>query len=232
MALFEDIANVLRGRFVPVDDLTRKKKSDRPFTLYSAVMENFGIGAADTLFSARNHSELRRAVRWVYSVLDEVTETRSQPWAMELTRTEGEVLEVLREAGRRHSSTEFDGLSADLRVGLGKVAGRGKIRGALACEATRVAVLEGVDFAKVIARLASENVRDEEVLTDLESIPGTIEQKDADWTMASKWALHYNEFASADPANSSLGSYCRWIADDWTEMTDDLLMERLEKVSR
>lgn len=231
MALFENIADVLRGRFVPVDDLTQKKKSERPFTLYSAVMENFGIGSTDTLFSARNHAELRRAVRWTYSILDEVTGTRSEPWAMQLERTESEILDALSEAGRQHPATEFDDLRGDLRVGLGKVAGRGKMRGALACEATRVAFISGSDFAEVISRLADDGVRDEEILAELEAIPGTIEQKEADWTVAANWALRFNDYASADPANTSLSAYCRWLSEDWSDMTDERLMARLENVA-
>lgn len=231
MGLFEDVAEVVRGRFSPSHDLTRTKKEDRTTTLYSAVMEQFGLDLTDSALSARNHDEIRRAVRWFYSVLDEVTGERSEPWAMRAERTEGEILDALAEASKRYPTTEFDGLSADLRVGLTKVAGRGKMRGALACEATRVSLLRGVDFAHVIGRLAEDGLTDAQVLHELESVPGEIEVKAAEWKIAAKWAICYNDYIATDPPDTTLGAFCRWLSVEWGEMTDDALSQRLEEIS-
>jgi hypothetical protein len=228
MGLFDDVAKVVKGRFTPSHDLTRTKKEDRTTTLYSAVMEHLGFDLVDSVLSARNHGEIRRAVRWFYSVLDEVTGERSEPWAMRPERTEAEVLKVLGEASKRYPFTEFDLLTADLRIGLTKVAGRGKMRGALACE---VAYLRGVDFAQVIGRLADDDLSDCEVLDELEAVPGEMEAKAADWKIAAGWALAYNTFTSKDSSDTTLGAFCRWLSDEWGEMTDERLTERLQEVS-
>ena len=232
LSLFENVALVLRGRFAPIDNLSRKKKDDRPVTLFSAVLGNFGLGHSDSFLSARNHQEIHRAVKWTYSVLDDVTGTRSQLWAMQPGRTENEVVDVLVKAGLRHPATEFDGLTADLRVGLAKVAGRGKMRGALACEAARVAYLSDTDFAEVISPLVLEGMTDDDVLADLESVSGAIRTGDADWSTAKKWTLGYNEYAKTDPLNLSLGAYCMWLANGWKDITDEQLTVCLDKTLR
>lgn len=231
MGLFEKVAEVVRGRFTPSHDLTRTKKDVRTTTLYSSVMEHFGLDLVDSALSARNHAEIRKAVRFFYSVLDEVTGERSEPWAMRSERTEVEILAALAEASKRYPTTEFDELTADLRIGHAKVAGRGKMRGALACEAKRVALLREVDFAQVIGRLADDDCTDAEVLHEWESVPGEVEVKAADWQVAARWALAYNDFTSKNPGDTTLGAFCRWLSDEWGEMTDDALSRRLQEVS-
>ena len=228
MSLFGNVAEVLEGRFTPSHDLTRTKKAERVTTLYSALMEHFGLDLADSSLSARNHVEIRRAVRWFYSVLDDVAGERSEPWAMRPERTEAEIRGVLAEASKRYPTTEFDELTADLRIGLTKVAGRGKMRGALACEATRVSSLRKVDFAQVIGRLAADDLTDAEVLAEWESVPGEIDVKATDWKIAAKWALAYNDFASKNESDMTLGAFCRWISTEWDEMTDEGLAQRID----
>ena len=232
LSVFERVASVISGRFIPVDDLTRKKKDERPVTLFSAVMGSFGLDHKDSFLSARNHDELRRAVKWTYSILDEVTETRSQPWAMQPGRAEKEVVNALFEAGRRHPSTAFDGLTADLRVGLSRVTGRGKMRGAIACEAARAAVLKDIEFAEVISPLASEGVSDDDLLAELESLPGQVETEDVDWPVAKKWTLGYNEYLKTEPLDLSLGAYCAWLIPGWRDVTNEQLIACLESIVR
>lgn len=225
--MFAKVESVLSGRFVPAIDASRSyKKNERPFTLYSALMESLGLGFGDSVLSARNHDAIVAAVRHFYAALDSVTGERSQVWAMRPSRTEDEIVAALRAAAGQFAPTDFDGLVADLRVGLGKVAGRGKFRGAVAVEATRVACLERRPFVDVLEALFGREVPDAEALSCLESVPGDIDVADADWSPAISFANAYGEFLANDPDDMSLWSYWHWLRASSPIVSDQALSAR------
>jgi hypothetical protein len=228
--LFSAVASTLSGRFVSaVDDDVEQPEG--AVTLYSALLETFGLGSADSTLSASNHAELKAAISWFYATLDDVVGDRSEPWAMRAGRTESEVLDALGRASRRFPVTEFDDLRAVLRTGLHKVPGRGKIRGAVAVEATRVARVTGRSFSLTIGDTFVDGVSDADGLSALERVVGHIEVKGTDWAPAIAWSRGYNDFLASEPADVSLMAFCKWISDDWS-LSDGDLVQRLDSLRR
>ena len=226
--LFAAVGSRLRGRFVAaVGD--NVEQPEGAVTLYSALLETFGLGSADSTLSATNHAELKAAIRWFYATLDDVVGDRSEPWAMRAGRTESEVLDALGRASRRFPVTEFDDLRAVLRTGLHKVPGRGKIRGAVAVEATCVARATGRSFSLTIGDTFVDGVSDADGLSALELVEGQIEVKGTDWSPASAWSRAYGDYLASEPTDVSLAAYCRWISDDWS-LSDGDLVQRLSSL--
>lgn len=222
--LFERAAELLNGRFVPVAD-----KGNDGISLYSAVLENFGLEAIDSVLSARNHAEVRAGLHWFYSTLSATLGERSDTWAMRPSRTESEILNVLERARKAHPTTEFDDVKAVLRIGINKVAGRGKPRGSIAVEAVRVAHLTGQSFSQTISESLRPGTSDLEALALLEAVAGDCDPKTVDWKTAAQWSLAYSAFTATDPQDVSLAAYCAWISDDWS-LSDGDLLQRLERV--
>ena len=230
MGIFERVSDTLRGRFTPAADLKEAgEELGNPTTLYGAICETVGLRPTDSAMSASNHQAIRGAIRAIYEALDEVIGERSQPWAMRPERTEQEVLDALSRAASRNPNTDYDDVQAQIRVGVSKVGGRGKLRGALASEVARVAHVQQRPFAQVLADHLIDGRSEIDALVALEAVGGLAEQRDINWTTAQAWSRGYGRYTSESSDLSLLG-YCRWLSTDWGDLGDEALIEAVVRV--
>lgn len=232
MTIFEAVAQIITGKFIPAVDTSKKyDKENRPTTLYNALMTHLGFGTQDSVLSAVNHHEMSETIRWFYATLDDVLGQRSQPWSMRPERTEGEVVDLLKKASGTAGSTTHDYVVAEIRPGNTKLAGRGKHRAAIGIEATLIASTTDSSFASVIREVFSSAPSDRDALSTLEQrrleeVPETI-----DWTPAKAWASGYSTYSSQEDARPNLAAYCEWLFTSWEDVTNEDLINRVKELT-
>jgi hypothetical protein len=192
------------------------------------LCHELGLGYDDSVLVATNHEELRQAIRWASDVLTSLLGTSFQPWSAAPTRTEADVLELLSRAAAVHPTTPVDDVSAQLRLGVNKVKGRGKPRGAIGAEAARVAHVQQLTLGQVLAPLAVGSPTDRQMLAELESIDGGPDEGEVYWKAASLWSVAAGEYLSRDLTTYSVAGFCNSLGDRWKELSGAPLEEFLK----
>lgn len=173
--------------------------------------------------------DLMSALTDVYGRLTTLLGTRADLWALNPNRTPGEVKALVDRAVRTWPNAEMP--YAVLRPGMKRLKGVGKPRAAIASEATRVAHNRGTGFAAVIAEVLVPALSDHDLLSALANLPGSIDETDCDWTLATvSTATAGTWFPTTD--TTSVSGFCLMLFDTWGGVADRDLAERLDRVQR
>jgi hypothetical protein len=197
-------------------------------SIHSAIRRALGVEEDWPLVAYRNHVQLEHFVYDFYQALNAHRGARVDLLLLRKSIELPVVLDLLHSLGR---DSKFENAPVPVsRPGLKRVQGSGRYRSVIAAEVSAIAYVRNRGFADVMGNFLVSGDSNRAMVDRIDqSLVMIADEREVSWGLAKTFSHAVMTWMKT--AESSLVSdFCFFLFDEWSEVTDEDLVRRLEEV--